>query len=71
MSCSHSFVICPKCRIGYDLNNIEFLEHLNECDDSFEEITTKFYTKQELINIRRNKKKPVIDVDLIQRPFTR
>lgn len=63
-------MICPVCHIMYDEENKYMFDHVIKCKGRKDIITTRWYTKQELI-----KKEPVIKkeltIDTTFRPVTR
>lgn len=62
------FQICPACHIGYDINNINFFNHILKCDGRPDIITTRFYTKKQFY---KRKSPPPIVIEPYERPVTR
>lgn len=65
------FQICPKCHIGYDMNNINFFDHILKCDGRSDIITTRFYTEKQFYQENKPLKQIVIEPFITKRPVTR
>lgn len=62
------FQICPKCHIGYVIHNINFFDHILDCDGRTDIITTRFYTKKQFY--KRKPPKQIV-IEPYERPVTR
>jgi hypothetical protein len=67
---SNTFQICPKCHIGYDINNINLFNHILKCDGRPDIITTRFYTKTKFYK-KNNSPTKIIEPFVSERPITR
>lgn len=63
-------MICPVCHIMYDEQNKYMFDHIRKCKGRKDIITTRWYTKQELIKKEAVVKKE-ITIDTTFRPVTR
>jgi hypothetical protein len=66
--------ICPCCRILYDMNKNDMLDHINNCDGVKNIITTRFYTYKELEKkYKKNNNERIISISATfnKRPSTR
>ena len=68
---SNTFQICPKCHIGYDINNIDFFDHIINCDGRPDIITTRFYTKKKFYKDNKPLVNITIEPSVLERPITR
>jgi hypothetical protein len=62
------FQICPSCHIGYDINNINFFNHILKCNGRPDIITTRFYTKKQFYKLKSPQ--PIV-IEPYERPVTR
>lgn len=65
------FQICPKCHIGYQINNTHLFDHIVKCDGRPDIITTRFYKKEVFYKNKNSPKNIIIKPSIIQRPVTR
>ncbi len=64
-------MICPVCHIMYDCkNNENMFDHIRKCKGRKDIITTRWYTKEYLLN-KEKPKRPSITIDVEFRPVTR
>ena len=68
---SNKFQICPKCHIGYDINNMNLFNHILKCDGRPDIITTRFYTKKEFYKDNKSQVTVTIEPCVLERPVTR